>query len=166
MVSTVNAVLFGLAVAAAAPSPVTHVRPLTPTAVELLADASARSSTVRDQLLALGQSDVVVYLSDSMDSSADRPPASLKFLSEAAGLRYLLVQIDRWKRMPPDRIVMLAHELQHALEVAAAPGVRNSADMARLYRHIGWEEKAGRFESDGARSTSRRVRNELAGIIQ
>jgi hypothetical protein len=170
MFTTLCAIMFGLAAAgaaAAAPSSATtHVRPLTPSAAALVAEASERSSIVRDQLHALALTDVVVYVSDSMNSSGDEPHASLMFVSQAAGLRYLLVQIDRWKRTPPDRIVSLAHELQHALEVAAAPHVKSSADLALLYRHIGWEGKSGRFESNGAVSASRRVRNELAGFSQ
>jgi hypothetical protein len=42
--------------------------------------------------------------------------------------------------------------------------VKNSAGLARLYRDIGWEGKAGRFESDGAVATGRRIRNQLAGF--
>jgi hypothetical protein len=142
----------------------THVRPLTTGATALLAEATDLSAIIRMQVQQLEKSDVVVFLSDSISSSTGEPRASLVFMSYVAGTRYLVVQIDRWKHLPADRIASLGHELQHALEVAAAPDVKNSDGLARLYRQIGWEGKTGRFESDGAVATGRRVRNQLAGF--
>ncbi|MCX6552383.1 MAG: hypothetical protein NTY02_15500, partial [Acidobacteria bacterium] len=146
--------------------PWTHTRALTDAAVELLTDAAGRSAIVRAQLEELERADVVVYLVDSMNDSGDGIRATLEFVSCAAGTRYLLVRLDRWWLGPNQRVAMLAHELQHALEIAAAPDVTDTSRMVRLYRRIGWEAAAGRFESDGARSVGNRVGQQLASGIR
>jgi hypothetical protein len=132
----------------------------------MLADAATRSSIVRSLLEDLERTDVVVYVSDSMSGLPGEPAAYLEFVSYAAGTRYLLVRIDRWKLSPSDRIIWLGHELQHALEVAADPDVKDAAGLARLYRRIGWEGQTGRFDTRGARDTGIRVRNQLTGFTR
>ncbi len=151
------------AIEAATPRPWTHVRPITPAATAMLDDAVAMSWTVRTQLNDLEQTDVVVYLTDSMSGGCDGPRAYLTFLTRAGGVRFLVIRIDRWRLQLHDIIVSVGHELQHALEVAASPAVMCSKTLAQLYRRIGWEEQAGRFESNGALAVGRRVRNELLG---
>jgi hypothetical protein len=154
----------GAAAAEAAKQPSwMHTRPLTRGATSLLAAASERSSVVRSLLEGLEQTDTVVYVTDSMAGYEDEPRAYLTFMTHAGGIRYLLVRIDSFPMLPVDRMAMLGHELQHAREVAAAPQVRDSAGMARLYRHIGFEYEGGRFESGQARDVGIRVRNQLAG---
>jgi hypothetical protein len=150
-------------VAVAAAAPTAHTRPLTPSTVALLADAAERSLIVRTLLQGLEQTDIVVYLSDSMSESAGQPSACVGFLSRAAGTRYLLVRIDRWRLSPTDRIALLGHELQHAAEIAAAPDVQDGAALGRLYQHIGWESRRGQFETSDARLIGRRIKDELAG---
>jgi len=153
-----------VALAGAAPRPSwTHTRPLTPGAIRMLADATERSSIVRTLLQDLEQTDIVVYLTDSMAGTADEPATYLGFLSRAAGTRYLLIRIDRWRLPAGECIVWLGHELQHAIEIAAAPDVKDAAGLAKLYRHIGWEGQKGRFESAGAQTIGNRVRDQLAG---
>ena len=153
------------AVAGAATTPPwTHTRPLTPRAAALLADATTRSSIVRTLLRDLERSDVVVYLSDSMVGWAGEPRAYLSFVSSTASTRYLVVRIDRWRLAPLERIAWLGHELQHAMEVAAAPDVKDASGLTRLYRRIGWEDRKGRFESDRAQAIGHRVRDQLSGF--
>ncbi len=153
-----------LAVAGPAPQRTwTHTRPLSPGAAALLADAAARAPVVRALLEELDRTDVVVYLTDKMTGQEGEPRAYLSFVSCAAGLRYLLVRINKWRLQPVDRPVWLGHELEHALEVAAAPDVKDAASLAVLYSHIGWEVKAGRYESEGAREVGNRVRTHRGG---
>jgi hypothetical protein len=150
--------------AAGTPPPAwTHTRPLTPGAAELLADAARRSVIIRTLLENLEQTDVVVYLSDSMTGSDEEPQAYLTFLSQGGGIRYLLVRVASSWFPPTAAIPPLGHELQHAVEVAGAPEVQDAASMAQLYRRIGWEGRTGRFESDRARAVGVLVRNQLAG---
>jgi hypothetical protein len=61
----------------------------------------------------------------------------------------------------------LAHELQHAVEVAGAPEVRSGAQMAALMKRIGRSREAGRqFETDGAIECGRQAGRELAGVVR
>lgn len=141
----------------------THVIPLSAGAAELLSDAAQRSPIIGTLLRDLEKSDIVAYVADlTPASTAGGPPSYLSFVSRDLTARYLVIRIDRFKLSPTERVVFLAHELHHALEVAAAPEVKDAATLARLYRKIGRETARNRFESDAAQAVSIRVRNELS----
>jgi hypothetical protein len=142
----------------------THVRPLTDTAASLLAAATRGSSIVRGLVADIEQTDVVVYLTDSMTGSEGEAPTYLAFVCSAGGTRYLVVRIDSAIALTSRRIALLAHELRHALEVAGAPAVVDSVSMGQLYRRIGWQCGQGRFETAAAVATGLRVKNQLAGF--
>jgi hypothetical protein len=146
-----------------APSVWTHALPIGSGALELLSDASGRSSIIEGQLKDLEKSDVVVYVTDLPAGSVGGPSSYLSFLSNDGRTRYLVVRIDRFRLTPTERIVSLGHELHHALEVAATPSVRDAPGLADLYRRIGREGEKNRFESDGAKATSYRVKAQLNG---
>ena len=152
------------AVSAATPPRATHVRALTPGAAALVAQAAERAPAVRTMLGDLERTDLVVFVSDSMAGAAGEPDAYLTFVTRAAGIRYVLIRINRWRAFPSEPIASLGHELQHALEIAAAPEVADAAGLSRLYRRIGWEEGRGQFETRGARATGHRVRDQVAGV--
>lgn len=142
----------------------THTLPLSQGAIMLLVEAVEQSPTVETLLKELEQTDLVVYVTDVMPRAADGPASYLAFLSFDASARYVLVRIDHWRAMSSrERIILLGHELQHALEVAAAPEVRDAGGLARLYRRIGREGKADRFETDAAQAMGNRVGRELSG---
>ncbi len=140
-----------------------HTRPLTAGAAALIGDISRRAPVVEGLLQELERTDVVVYVSDSVPTSASEPRAYLSFVSYAGGIRYLMVKIDPWRLQPADRAMWLGHELEHALEIASAPEVKDAAGLEQLYRRIGWEVRAGRFESDGAWDVANLVRTERSG---
>jgi hypothetical protein len=143
----------------------THVLPLSVRALALLADAASRSSIVAALMDELERTDVVVYVTDMLPAAsglASVPASYLSFLSHDATLRYVLVRIDHWRVTPSDEIALLGHELQHALEVAAAPEVLDAGGLAKLYRRIGWEGQADRFETAAAKETGERVRSEVS----
>ena len=65
-----------------------------------------------------------------------------------------------------EELSSLGHELQHAVEIAAAPAACDATSLAALYSRIGdpVERRAGRadsFETQAAAETSIRVRREL-----
>ncbi|MEO8499765.1 MAG: hypothetical protein ABI565_02535 [Vicinamibacteria bacterium] len=138
-----------------------HTRPLSASAIGLIEDASERSRIVTGLLKDLEKADVVVYVSSSTPGVTTGPASYLTFISREAGVRYLMVRIDFFRLSPAERIAALGHELQHALEIAAAPEVRDAASLAGLYRRIGRESSAGHFESEEARDTGNRVRTHL-----
>lgn len=164
---TIAALLLGLfafrATAAAdlPPGRWTHTRALTEGAMALLEDGVAHSPLVASLLSRVEAGDIVVYVTDARPSAPGEPASRLAFLSLASATRYLLIRIDPLKLTAGERIVALGHELQHALEVAAAPEVRSAAGLTALYRRIGWEGRQDRFETQEAREVSRRVRSEL-----
>jgi hypothetical protein len=121
-----------------------------------------RSSIVAGLLSDLERSDVVVYLTDSMPGVPGSAKSYLSFLAHEASQRYLLVRIDRWRLTPSEQIAFLAHELQHALEIAGAPEVRDVSAMVKLYRRIGWEGKTDQFETAAAQKITNRVRQQIA----
>lgn len=141
----------------------THARPLTPGASELLADATRRSAIVGFLLDALEGTDIVVYLSDRMSGLYDEPTAHLTFVTRCCGLRYVLVSINLGGVSPSEGIALLAHELHHALEVARAAEVQDSASLARLYGRIGWKCRRHQYETEQARLVGSRVWFELTG---
>lgn len=144
-----------------------HTRPLSPGAIRLIEDASERSQIVTGLMKAVEKTDLLVYISDSMPPGVTTGPAShLTFLSSDQDGRYLMVRIDSFRLSPSERIVALGHELQHALEVAAAPEVKDAATMANLYRRIGRESPGGRFETEGAHDMGNRVRANLDRVSQ
>jgi hypothetical protein len=150
------------------PAPVTsslawqHTRPVAPRAAALLAQAASRSSIVRSLLYALEQTNVFVYVSHEMTVPVVEPKAYVRFVATAAGRRYLLIEINGWQTAEASCIEYLGHELQHALEIAAAPEVRDSDGLERLYRRIGYESGRRQFETLAARSTGFRIRDQLA----
>jgi hypothetical protein len=163
---TLTALVVHVAVAATAPPPpsmLTHTRALTLPSAELIATARARVPYIRAQLAALEGTDVVVYVGDHLASSATEPPAYIRFVGAAAGTRYLKVTINRWKAPEDIRIEMLGHELQHALEIAAAPQVRDEHTLVGLYVRIGFRVGPRQFETRAAEAVNRRVRSELWG---
>jgi hypothetical protein len=155
-ITAFTAILSGDGAAAWAP----HVRGLSAPGRELLTDASARSAVVRSLIEALDATNVIVYVTVE-PLPGHRTSGYLSFLGAGGGSRYLLVRID-WLAPPRDLVVMLGHELQHALEVAAAPDVQDVLTFTALYRHIGWQSGPGRWETDLARQTGERVLRELS----
>ena len=138
-----------------------HVLALSPGAIELMRESVARSSIVEGLLQELEASRVIVYISDVMPGAVAGPVSYLTYLSNDDKARYLLVRIDRWRSTPFERIALLGHELQHALEVAGAPEVRDSRGLAKLYRRIGWESQPDKFETAAAQTVGNRVRSQL-----
>jgi hypothetical protein len=63
------------------------------------------------------------------------------------------------------QISVMAHELQHALEVAEAPEVTDAASLVDLFRRIGYvKAESGRgiaYETKAARGVGDRVAEEL-----
>ena len=101
----------------------------------LFDEGMRRSATLRALAARITQSDVVVYVmcdGDPRSGIAGR----MTFQSAAGGLRYLVVRLVTL-RARAQQIAILAHELQHAVEVADTPAIVDSESLAREYRRIG-----------------------------
>lgn len=141
-----------------------HLRPKGAEARDLIDTAASRSETIGRQVEALSRSDVVVFVDRSMGQGQWRR-GHLRFMVTAGGIRYLYVWIEQWARLD-DQIAMLAHELQHALEVASATWVVDCETMRSLYAQIGIRLDGGQcWETDAAISVERSVRREINGTL-
>ena len=137
-----------------------RVRGATPAVNVMLASGIKRSPTFARLVREIDETDVIVYV----EIISTMPPGldgRLSFLTTAGGNRYLRVQVPT-NVAKDDLIAVVGHELQHALEVAAHPNVRDSHGLAMLYRLIGVQGvSSDRYDTAAARNTGRRVRSEL-----
>ena len=139
-------------------SPVTRVRAVTPLLRTLIADTAARSPTVRDLLARLACTDVIVYV--ELTPSPQVPTAATRLVTSVRGVRFLRISISAAVSFG-DLAPQLAHELQHAVEIAEQGEVSDAAGVRRLYQRIGRARGDDRFETDAAREVEGIVRGEL-----
>jgi len=129
-------------------------------AIQLLIDRGMeRSGTFRELAARLDGSDVTVYVRYSRCGGG--VPACLLWASAAGGVRRLLVKVDGVGRPQNDLIALLAHELQHANEVASSPSIRDLASFQEVFAARGWRSGDG-FETAEAKAITRRVTAELS----
>ena len=153
--------------AAAESQPVPVVRVLSPHLARTLSEAAHRSPTLRALIHDLERSDLIVHITGRplLDSVrlTRRLAGTMRFVTATPTRRFLRITVD--ETLPPAlRAAVLAHELWHALEVAAAPHVVDQASFAALYQHIG-HETAGSFwwyDTKGAVAAAETVRREIA----
>jgi len=142
-----------------------RVRPETREARALFADLTERSVTVRRLVDQLSRSNVVVYIRHRAftDTTLD---GRIGMVRSEGPNRILIVEL-RCGRSLVTQLVTLGHELQHAVEIAAAAHVVDAPSLAEHYGLIGQRTNSGpgtlTFETDAARDTSNEVRRELLG---
>ena len=120
------------AASAGAQPEVNRVRPIGGAARMLLEDGPAQSPTVARLLKAIGRSDLIVYVATGIL----RVPGRLELACAKPGVRFLRITINV-PDAEPRLIAALAHELQHAVEIAGAPEVTDAASLAGYYREHG-----------------------------
>jgi hypothetical protein len=142
--------------------PLRRVRTVDARVTSLIEEGVRRSVTFADLVAAVNASDVIVYI-QRVNRLAPTIAGQLVIVPVPHAQRYLRVQIlDNLS--PDETIALIGHELRHALEVAAAPDVRDQKGLIALYRRIG--EPGGQvhsFDTRGAQNSGRRVRMELVG---
>ena len=127
---------------------------------KLLADGVRRSKTFADLVTRVHDTDVIVYVEQTYGLPTDMA-GRLLLQTVAGGQRYLRVQV-RATLNGDQTIAVIAHELQHALEVADDRAVTDDAGLTTLYRRIGHASYGSRgFDTDAAQTTGRQVRDEL-----
>jgi len=143
-------------------SPDRRVRSMDRRINQLLEIGVDRSPTFAQLVRTLSASDVIVYVERSRDLPKTLA-GRLVLLPIAGAHRYLRIQI-RGDLTAAESIALIGHELQHALEIAGAPAVRDATTMLSLYQKIG-HPSAGTlhtFDTDAAQAAGRQVRVELA----
>jgi hypothetical protein len=134
-----------------------HVRPLSNIARTVVDEAVGRSPTIADMIAQIERLDVILYLEVNVPLSPSLGATTLMWTT--AGTRFIKIALNVTLD-PARRMELLAHELQHALEIAHA-GVHDDDGMRRLFRRIGWELRSGSFETAAAVAVERKVRREL-----
>ena len=108
-----------------------HVRASEPRILALIEAGLSRSTTFRSLVATLDESDVIVYL----ESKTTRQNLGGYLSHEVVvrgGYRYLRIAIDT--NGSEGRLVpLLAHELQHAIEVARSPDAIDAESLEQLF---------------------------------
>jgi hypothetical protein len=140
-----------------------HVRSAQPEVVTRIRDGLGRSATFNELMAFLDGSDVVAYV-----ELGYRMPSGLEgYLAHSVlasgGRRYLRIFVDIG--LQHDRsIEIIAHELQHATEVAIARDVKSDGDMQKLFKRLDSGRCQRRCaETDAAVDVQRTVSRELRG---
>jgi len=134
----------------------------------LIDEAVLASPSLRALVERVEQSDVVVYV-----QCEPGPPSviagRLTFVTSAGGLRYVLVRL-RHLRSRVQQMALLAHELQHAVELVDKPAILDAPSLAREYARFGHINVASSpagglaFDTSAAVEMGRRVLSELNGM--
>ena len=124
----------------------------------LLTEASTRSSTFRELVSTIEQTDGIVYVEPGQCRHGVRACLSLS-VTRAGGFRILRVLVN----LATDAIELMAtigHELRHALEILTQPAVRSTQDAWLYYAR---EAPTNRevFETSAAIRTGLEVEREL-----
>ena len=127
----------------------------------LIDEAIAKSATVRALVEHLAASDVIVYVACEFDPGV-RAAGRLNFMTAAGGVRYVVIRLKLTRRHAA--IAMLAHELQHAAEIARTPSIVDGDSLMREYSRMGYRSygsDGSAFETQAAVDVGRRVADEL-----
>ena len=132
----------------------------------LLDQGLRKSRTFRALAARLERSDVIVYLLPDVS-----PPAGiagrLTFLSASGGVRYVAVRL-RPLGSSVREVAMLAHELQHAVEIAERVSIVDNETLTREYLLIGYANRSmsqgTAFDTQAAIDAGYQVYRELASI--
>jgi len=137
------------------------VRGVTPEATRFVEETARLSPTIAAQIRALEQTDVFAYVELRLLGSM--PEGATKLTAAGGVFRYLRITIN-FRGHAVDRAMMLGHELQHALEISAAPEVRDEDSLRKLYRRIGTDRTARvKFETVEAQRVAAVIRGSSAG---
>ena len=149
-----------------------RVRGVDARARSLIEEALWRSGTFQRMVVEVAASDLIVYVSRTALDGTLR--GALRFVGAGAdGGRYLLVELNDEPGdgldAPSDRlagIATLAHELQHALEVAGATDVQDPESFEAFYTEVAASHRHDVVDTLAARQAGAQVYFEMTGRKQ
>jgi len=156
------ALMLALAAALSPSASVSHVRSTDPRLIAQLADGCRRSPTMRALVETLDSSDLFVYV-----EAGRRGGGSVQLAESTPHGRYVRVSVDAG--LDPSRLIaVIAHELRHAAEIAAAPEVVDRVSLEVLYERIGvrrtrCSDGSRCYETPAAEYTTAIVFKEICG---
>jgi hypothetical protein len=113
-----------------------HVRGTERQTEALIARGLERSPTFRALVAALDESDVIVYV-EARVVRRGLGGYLVHRVTAREGYRYVRLVVNA-EGSAARLIGVMAHELQHALEIAGAAGVQHSDDVEPLFQRIGF----------------------------
>jgi hypothetical protein len=138
---------------------VPRLRPLSDRSDRLLTLGRELSPTIRAMLMRVEASDIILQLDTGLDFAV--PYAVTRLVTSTPDFRYVRVSINP-RLSPMRRLELLAHELQHVLEIADDPTVRTQDAMRDHFTKIGRRERhTGAFETEAAIKVESVVRAEV-----
>jgi len=139
-----------------------RIRAATPRVGVVIDDGVKRSRTFAGLVADIHRTNVIVYVEMSMGLPSD-VAGRILFAGAAGSQRYLRVQV-RSTLTRDQMISVIAHELRHALEVAAEHSVVSDKALEAFYKRVGDSPHAGGgYDTEAARVAQRVVRRELNG---
>ena len=143
-----------------------HVRFDNERIAEVFQRVVQRSAAFRKLLIEINASDTFVYIEDGRCSTRTIR-SCLMLAASQNGFRYLRIKIQS-REMLPVVAAQLAHELQHAAEVAQRSDVVDTATLSALYREIGFATSMKGapecWETQRALATERLVLRDLDAV--
>jgi hypothetical protein len=145
-----------------------HVRTTDPAIGAALAESLLRSEVIRRQVEIIDASDVIVYL-----ARGDCPRPAIACVMMAGGgpeFRYIRINFrlpiglgtkGGWHK--DELSVAIAHELQHAVEIAGWPDVVDGATLQAAYTRRGLDRGGALLDTHAAVRAGDRRRAELRG---
>jgi hypothetical protein len=141
-----------------------HIRVVDDRLRPLIAQGVDGSATFRSLVARLESTPLLVFVRCQPRQQPGPSAAGLTFLTSAGGYRFVRIFI-RCELAPVVQVPLLAHEFQHALEVAEST-VIDAATMRSHYEETGYrsgtDNRHPSFETEAAIRTQRQVTLELA----
>ena len=140
-----------------------RIRVLDPGLKELFDHGIGQSPTFRALVEKVDATPILVFVAADIRMPA-RIGARLSFVTSVNGLRYVRVHVD-CTLSARRQIALLAHELQHALEIGERTDILDVEAMESLYEDIGFESldtgSHKSFETEAALTVQRTVDDEM-----
>jgi hypothetical protein len=113
----------------------TRVRSTDRYMIRLIREGYDRSSTFRNLVDFLQQTNVIVSI-HPLACSGGRIRSCLAGVKGSIQERHIWIKVDPQHTIHDRLIATVAHELQHAVEIAEDPNVIDAASVLKLYRNI------------------------------
>jgi len=132
--------------------------------IGLLEEGIKRSPTFKGLVDRLAKSDVILYVRP--DVTAKNNVMKMTFLAAKGGYRYLVIRVAAG-RSKDQQLATLGHEMQHAVTIADASSVVDSASLRREFERVGklTQPSVGDdffFDSPAAEEVRRRILAEIS----
>ena len=140
-----------------------HVRSTDPRVHEWLRIGAAESQTFRTLLNTLADSDVIVHV-----QPVDRlmTAGQTYFVTATRTVRYVRIEVS-FRGSVNDTVALIGHELQHAVEIAQEPRIRDRQALSLFYKGMPGNSMSGtEYDSAAARVIEDRVRREMWGAAR